>query len=51
MSQAALIAVFIRADGFYPREQAAEHSAVNPGTLRVEDIRGNALWESGGGNV
>jgi hypothetical protein len=24
--------------------QAAEHAALNPGTLRVEDIDGNVLW-------
>lgn len=45
--------VFVRAEGFYAvhsvrgldlREQAGTHAALNPGTLRVEDIHGNALW-------
>lgn len=45
--------IFIRAEGFYPiqgvrekplAEQAAEHAALNPGTLRVEDAGGNVLW-------
>jgi hypothetical protein len=41
--------VFHRADGFYIAEMAedddvAEHVALNPGTIRVEDIKGNQLW-------
>lgn len=27
-------------------EQASEHAALNPGTLRVEDQYGNVLWRS-----
>lgn len=45
--------IFVRADGFYPvasvsgrslLDQAADHGALNPGTLRVEDMHGNVLW-------
>lgn len=25
-------------------EQLAEHAALNPGTLRIEDLQGNVLW-------
>lgn len=62
------IAVFFRAEGFYPVEfqnpqscgktmeqQAADHGKLNPGTLRIEDIKGNVLWRCppliGGDNV
>lgn len=51
------IAVFFRAEGFYPialldpaecgktlGQQAADHAELNPGTLRVEDINGAILW-------
>lgn len=47
------VMIFVRAEGFYPvqgvlgiplGEQAAEHAAINPGTLRVEDVDGNVLW-------
>lgn len=45
--------IFVRAEGFYPvqavegvslSQQAADHAALNPGTLRVEDLDGNTLW-------
>ena len=45
--------IFFRAEGFYPvasvigrdlRQQAEEHALLNPGTLRVEDTRGNVPW-------
>lgn len=45
--------IFVRSEGWYPvmglrsrplAEQAAEHAALNPGTLWVEDMRGNVLW-------
>lgn len=45
--------IFVRAEGFYPvpsvigrdlRQQAEDHALLNPGTLRVEDVRGNVLW-------
>lgn len=47
------VMIFIRSDGFYPiqgvrgidlRQQAQDHAALNPGTLRVEDTKGNVLW-------
>lgn len=47
------VLIFVRAEGFYPiqgvrgvplRRQAAEHAVLNPGTLRIEDARGNVLW-------
>lgn len=50
------VVVFIRAEGFYPIQlwgdkpaavEAAEHAALNPGTLRIEDTRGNVLWPEG----
>lgn len=28
-------------------EEAADHAALNPGTLRIEDIDGNVLWPEG----
>lgn len=44
--------VFFRKDTFYVIntyvdegfEQLAEHAALNPGTIRIEDIHGNVLW-------
>lgn len=44
--------VFFREDTFYVIntyedegfEQLAEHAALNPGTIRIEDIHGNVLW-------
>ena len=47
------ILIFCRAEGFYAieavpdrdlKQQAEEHAALNPGTLRVEDVDGNVLW-------
>lgn len=53
------IAIFFREDGFYPvefmdpakcgksmPEQAGEHAELNPGTLRIEDVEGNVLWQT-----
>jgi hypothetical protein len=54
MSEGMPILIFFRAEGFYPVEalpdrdlktQAADHAELNPGTLRVEDIEGNVLWQ------
>lgn len=48
--------IFFREDCFYPvtllgakphREEVADHVALNPGTIRVEDDRGNVLWPEG----
>jgi hypothetical protein len=44
--------VFFREGGFYVVntyedegfEQLAEHAALNPGTIRIEDMHGNVLW-------
>lgn len=44
--------VFRRADTFYVIltyedegfAELAEHAALNPGTLSIEDIKGNVLW-------
>lgn len=45
--------IFFRKEGFYPltvlpdrplAQQGADHAALNPGTLRVEDAEGNVLW-------
>jgi len=44
-------AVFFREDGFYilddlsEDEDWAKHAELNPGTLRIEDINGNVLWQ------
>lgn len=47
------VMVFFRADGFYPvqgvsgvdlHQQARDHAELNPGTLRIEDVRGTVLW-------
>lgn len=49
-----ILAIFFREEGFYPvrfhgaklpREEAAEHAALNPSTLRIEDVDGNILWQ------
>jgi hypothetical protein len=46
--------LFFREGGFYPielsgvkdaKQEVADHVALNPGTLRVEDLQGNVLWE------
>mgnify|MGYP001122677565 CR=1 FL=1 len=51
-----IIAIFFREDCFYPVqfhgqkdpcEEAADHAALNPGTLRIEDTKGNVLWTAG----
>lgn len=51
-----IVAIFFRDGGFYPvqfmgmkppAEEAADHAALNPGTLRVEDAAGNVLWPEG----
>lgn len=53
MTQIAEIMLFIRKEGFYPiealpnvdlKKQAEDSALRNPGTLRVEDMRGNILW-------
>jgi len=47
------VMIFFREDRFYPiqgclgrslRDQAADHAKLNPGTLRIEDTKGNLLW-------
>lgn len=49
-----MIGIFFREiDGkeiFYPiednlKQDWAAHAACNPGTLRIEDVHGNILWE------
>jgi len=49
------VLVFHRADCFYTipavnevplARQAADHAAINPGTVRVEDRAGNVLWQA-----
>ncbi|MFZ4410995.1 MAG: hypothetical protein ACOYOH_26870 [Paracraurococcus sp.] len=49
------VMIFVRAEGFYPVQgvrgvflqlQAAQHAALNPGTLRVEDAAGAILWRA-----
>lgn len=48
--------IFFREGMFYPiqlcgakptAEEAAGHAALNPGTLRIEDLRGNVIWPEG----
>lgn len=48
--------IFFREGMFYPvtlsgtkpaAKEAADHAALNPGTLRIEDTRGNVLWPEG----
>ena len=47
------VMIFFRSGTFYPiqglcgmslAQQAADHAGINPGTLRVEDAKGNVLW-------
>ena len=49
-----MIVIFIRKTSFYPldlpREQCTfegleSHARSNPGTMRVEDMKGNCLWQ------
>jgi hypothetical protein len=43
--------VFFRADCFYiidiPPGTEADNAHCNPGTIRIEDMRGNVLWKAG----
>lgn len=48
--------IFFREGMFYPvrlsgtkpvADEVADHAALNPGTLRVEDMDGNILWPEG----
>lgn len=48
--------IFFRDGMFYPvtlsglkptTVEAAEHAGLNPGTFRIEDMRGNVLWPEG----
>jgi len=50
------VVIFFRETGFYPiqlsglkpsAEEAADHAACNPGTLRVETLEGKVLWPEG----
>lgn len=50
------VVIFVRQEGFYPiqlsglkpsAEEAAEHAACNPGTLRIEDMSGKVIWPEG----
>ncbi|WP_181008471.1 hypothetical protein [Sphingomonas montanisoli] len=50
------LVIFFREGCFYPvalsgtkpaSEEIPEHVALNPGTLRVEDLSGNILWPEG----
>lgn len=44
--------IFFRKDGFYVVNtyddegyaELAEHARLNPGTIRIEDVKGNVLW-------
>ncbi len=41
--------IFFRAEGWYPVEckddaDALVHIELNPGTIRVEDIKGRVVW-------
>lgn len=43
------IVIFFREGGWYPLElpisdDLAKHAELNPGTLRIEDAKGNILW-------
>lgn len=42
--------LFIRADGFYPLElpceTVTENAECNPGTLRVENVKGEVVWRT-----
>lgn len=42
--------IFFRKEGFYPIEtpvddDLAHHAGLNPGTLKIEDTKGNILWQ------
>lgn len=44
--------VFVRHDGFYVIDLPADddlnrHAELNPGTVRIENIAGDALWPEG----
>lgn len=48
--------IFFREDIFYPitlsgvvpvAKECADHAAINPGTLRIEDMSGNVIWPEG----
>lgn len=48
--------IFFREGMFYPiqlsglkptLEEVADHAELNPGTLRIEDLKGNVLWPEG----
>lgn len=48
--------IFFREGMFYPitlsgtkpaADECADHAALNPGTLRIEDMVGNVLWPKG----
>lgn len=48
--------IFFRENMFYPiqlsglkpsAEEAADHAACNPGTLRIESLAGEVLWPEG----
>lgn len=48
--------IFFREGMFYPvtlsgtkpaAQEAADHTVLNPGTLRIEDMAGNVLWPEG----
>lgn len=43
--------VFVRADGFYIVDiypgSEADNAHLNPGTICIEDMRGNVLWKAG----
>lgn len=50
------VVIFVREEGFYPlqlsglkptAQEAAEHAACNPGTLRIEDMSGKVIWPEG----
>lgn len=50
------VVIFVREEGFYPiqfsglkpsAEEAADHAACNPGTLRIEDMHGKVIWPGG----
>lgn len=50
------VVIFVREEGFYPiqlsglkstAEEAADHAACNPGTLRIEDMHGKVIWPEG----
>jgi hypothetical protein len=42
--------IFFREEGFYPLElwgndDARKNAEANPGTLKVEDTKGNTIWK------